>query len=69
MAGFSLRQPHFPRNRQAFGWAALSRSMIVAAFALPMPKLMIVMPSAVALGIGLSVPTTRTPCHPANRFT
>ncbi len=31
--------------------------MIVAALALPMPKLMMVMPSAVALGIGRSRPT------------
>jgi hypothetical protein len=37
------------------------RSITVAALGLPMPKLIIVMPSAVALGIGRSGPTTSTP--------
>ena len=37
---------------------AESRSMTVAAFGLPMPKLMMVMPSAVALGMGRSRPRT-----------
>jgi hypothetical protein len=34
---------------------------MVAALALPMPKLIMVMPSAVALGIGRSRPTTGAP--------
>ena len=38
-----------------------SRSITVAALALPMPKLIRVMPSAVALGMGRSVPTMGAP--------
>ena len=38
-----------------------SRSIIVAALGLPMPKLIMVMPSAVALGMGRSMPTTSAP--------
>ncbi len=37
--------------------------MTVAALAEPMPKLMIVIPSAVALGIGLSSQQTRRTVH------
>ncbi len=42
--------------------------MIVAALALPMPKLMMVMLPAVALAIGLSAPTIGTSCHWAKRL-
>ncbi len=43
--------PHLPRNSTAFGHdRADSRSIIVAAFGLPMPKLIMVMPSCVAAG-------------------
>jgi hypothetical protein len=39
---------------------------MVAAFALPMPKLIMVMPSTVALGIGRSRPTTSAPVRREN---
>jgi len=48
------------------GPIADSRSIMVAAFGLPMPKLIMVMPSAVALGIGRSSPTTCAPVRRAN---
>ena len=51
---FSFKPPHLPRKSTALGLIAESRSMTVAALAEPIPKLMMVMPSAVALGIGLS---------------
>ena len=38
-----------------------SRSIIVAALGLPMPKLIMVMPSAVALAMGRSRPTMGAP--------
>ncbi|MNF06211.1 hypothetical protein D3C80_2061170 [compost metagenome] len=60
-----LRPPHLPRNSTALGMIALSRSIIVAAFGLPMPKLIMVMPSAVALGIGRSRPITSAPVRRA----
>ena len=60
-----LRPPHLPRNNTAFGGSALSRSITVAAFALPMPKLIMVMPSMVALGMGRSRPTTGAPVRRA----
>ena len=50
----------------ARGSMAESRSMTVAAMALPMPKLRIVRSSAVADCIGLSHPATSTPNRPAN---
>lgn len=40
--------PHLPRNRHALGLIALSKSMIMAALGLPIPKLMMVIPSALA---------------------
>ena len=43
--------------------------MTVAAMALPMPKLMIVRSSAVAVCIGLSRPSTSTPNRSANDST
>ena len=43
--------------------------MTVAAFALPIPKLMIVIFPAVAVGMGLSLPWTWTLCSFANRST
>ena len=43
--------------------------MTVAALAEPIPKLMIVIPSAVALGIGLSSQQTRVPFISANMCT
>ena len=58
---FFFSPPHLPRNSTAFGVIADSKSIIVAAFGLPMPKLIMVMPSAVALGIGRSRPTTGAP--------
>ena len=58
---FFVSPPHLPRNGTAFGGSALSRSIMVAALAEPMPKLIMVMPSWVALGIGLSRPTTSAP--------
>ncbi len=66
---FFLRPPHLPRKRTARGEMALSRSITVAALALPMPKLMIVMSSAVALGIGRSRPATGTPWSSAKSST
>jgi hypothetical protein len=56
-----LSPPHLPRNNTAFGMIAESRSIMVAALGLPIPKLIIVMPSAMALGIGRSWPTTSAP--------
>lgn len=53
--------PHLPRNSTALGMIADSRSIIVAALGLPMPKLIMVMPSAVALAIGRSRPTMGAP--------
>ena len=43
--------------------------MTVAAVALPMPKLMMVMPPAVALVMGLLRPWTGTRCQLANSST
>src|SRR5258705_8520049 len=54
--------PHLPRNNTAFGAMALNRSITVAAFGLPMPKLIRVIPSAVTLGIGRSTPFTKPLC-------
>ena len=45
---------------------ALNKSMIVAALALPILKLIMVMLSAVAVGIALFSPTISTLCHSAN---
>ena len=54
--------PHFPRNKTAFGWTALSKSMIVAALAEPMPKLIMVSPSLfVQVCIGQSKPRIGAP--------
>ena len=61
-----LSPPHLPRKRTALGATAESRSMVVAAIALPMPKERMVMFSAVAESIGLSRPTTGTPKRSAN---
>ncbi len=63
---FFFNPPHLPRNRQARGDTAESRSMMVAALAEPMPKLMMVMSSAVALVIGRSLPRTSAPISAAN---
>ena len=46
--------PHLPRNSTALGSTAESRSMTVAAIALPIPKFRMVMLSAVAVCIGRS---------------
>jgi hypothetical protein len=58
--------PHLPRNSTAFGSTAASRSMTVAAIALPMPKFRMVMSSAVAEVIGRSRPVISTPNRSAN---
>ena len=47
-----LQPAALPQEQQALGSTAPSRSMTVAAMGLPMPKLMMVMFSAVALGMG-----------------
>ena len=67
--GLVFSPPHFPRNRHAFGWMAESRSMTVAAFALPIPKLMMEIPLAVAFGMGFSSQHTRVLCISANMCT
>lgn len=46
-----FKPPHFPKKRTAFGMIAESKSIIVAAFELPIPKLMMVISSAEAFGI------------------
>ena len=66
---FFFTPPHLPRNRTAFGWMALNKSMMVAALALPMLKLIMVISPSVAQGIDLSRPTTSMPCHSAKRST
>jgi hypothetical protein len=66
---FFFKPPHFPRNKTAFAWIALSKSIIVAALALPIPKLIMVIPLAVALGIGASNPFTSTLFSSANILT
>ena len=53
--------PQLPRNSAALGVIAESRSIIVAALGLPMPKLIMVMPSKVTLGIGRSAPRISPP--------
>jgi hypothetical protein len=65
MPAFFLSPPHLPNNSTAFGARADSRSMIVAALALPIPKLIIVIPSAVAFGIGRSRPLISVPLRRA----
>ena len=61
--------PHLPRNSTALGGRAVSKSMIVAAFGEPMPKLIIVRPSEfVAACIGRSAPNTWQPNFSANRL-
>ena len=49
---FFFNPPHFPRKSTALGLMAASRSMMVAALALPIPKLIMVIPSEVAAGMG-----------------
>ena len=58
---FFFKPPHLPRNSTALGMMADSRSIIVAALGLPMPKLIMVMPSIVALAMGRSRPTIGAP--------
>ena len=50
------KPPHLPKNITAFGLTALIKSITVAAFALPIPKLIIVIPSLVAACIALPTP-------------
>ena len=52
-----FKPPHFPRKRTALGLIAESKSIIVAAFGLPIPKLIIVILFDVAEGICLSSPS------------
>ena len=61
--------PHLPRNSTALGSIAESRSITVAAIALPMPKFRIVRSSAVADCIGCERPITSTPNRSANMST
>ena len=58
--------PHLPRNSTPFGSTADSRSMTVAAIALPIPKFRMVMFSAVAEVMGRSRPRISTPNFAAN---
>jgi len=58
-AFFFFKPPHFPRNSTAFGLAAARRSMTVAALALPIPKLIMVIPLKVAAGMATLASTTR----------
>jgi hypothetical protein len=51
-----FKPPHLPRKSTPLGMIALSKSITVAAFGLPMPKLIIVIPSAVAHGMFRSRP-------------
>jgi len=60
---FLFNPPHFPRKRTAFGLTALSRSMMVAAFELPMPKSIMVIPFAVAQGMLASGFIIETPIN------
>jgi hypothetical protein len=53
---FFLSPPHLPKNITALGLIAVSRSITVAATELPIPKLIMVIPLAVTLCIGLSRP-------------
>jgi hypothetical protein len=62
-----LSPPHLPSNRTAFGIRADSKSMTVAALALPMPKLISEMPSAVAFGMGRPRPMTSAPVRSAKK--
>jgi len=64
-----LSPPHLPRNNTAAGSTAPRRSIIVAAIAEPIPKFRIVRFSAVAVCIGLSIPTIGTPNFVANIWT
>ena len=41
----SFKPPHLPKNNTPFGFTATNRSIIVAAFGDPIPKLIIVNPS------------------------
>jgi hypothetical protein len=66
---FFFTPPHFPRKSTAVGLAAVSRSITVAAFGLPIPKLIIEMPSAVAVGMGRSRSTIVVPMISQNRST
>ncbi|MNL31896.1 hypothetical protein D3C87_1537110 [compost metagenome] len=65
-AALLLMPPHLPRNKTALGAMADKRSIIVAAVGLPIPKLIMVIPSAVAQVMGFSLPTTGTWCISAN---
>ena len=64
-----FRPPHLPRKSEALGCTAPSRSITVAAMALPMPKLRIVRFSAVADWIGKPAPAASTPKRRAKRVT
>ena len=66
MRFFSFKAPHFPKKSTAFGAMADRRSITVAALALPMPKLIKVVSSAVAQGMAFSRPTISHPFHSAN---
>ena len=52
--------PHFPKNKHALGRIAPSKSMMIAALGLPIPKLIIVIPSAEAEIIFASLPKIGT---------
>jgi hypothetical protein len=65
---FLFKPATFPKKRTACGSMAERRSIMVAAEALPIPKLIMVMPSAVADCMGLSMPTTFTLCISANAW-
>src|ERR1700733_6597177 len=60
---FFFKPPHLPRNKAALGSIAESKSIIVAAFGLPIPKLIIVIPSADGITIisfGMGSPNAAT---------
>ena len=53
---FFFKPPHFPKNNTAFGVMANSKSITVAAIALPIPKFIMLILPDVAFGIALSLP-------------
>ena len=62
---YDFKLPHLPKNSTALGFTAVNRSMMVAAFGLPIWKLIIVILSLEAHCIDLSFPCTSAPVRSA----
>ena len=70
ISALCLSPPHFPKKRTPLGLQAVSRSMMVAALADPIPKFIMLRPlSFVAVCIGHPLPFILQPNLSANLLT